>query len=622
MAEHIHFRIRKNHFFFLIIIILTGFMFLSNIRFNGFKPEILAGDGRGYYAYLPAIFVHGTLDFETVLQHQKDRLGEHFQGHYYFDHEDIKLNKFTSGVALLLTPFFLLSLLISSIFGLPTDGYSVVSQWGIISGAIFYAFLGLLFLFKLLRSMGFENKNSMFSIVIFFFGTNLLFYTFMHPSMSHVYSFSIACIFMCFIHRVFTTQKTSAYFWASVTFGLIVLIRPFNILIILALPFLVEKPADIGSAINAKISNINKALASVLPALFIISIQIIIYLIQSGKLWAWSYPGEGFNFGDPHLSDVLFSYRKGLFVYTPLILVSLLGFIPLFKRNHFRAISGFLFFLFILYFISSWWNWFYGDSFGMRPFIDYYPVFIILFAYLLQSKINVFFRGLLNILIILIVIFNLIQTYQYHNGIIHPDAMNKEKYWYIFMKTDKSYQHILGDTDEALFKESPLQLLKTYSLTFDSIPENWDIKESAIVSDTLDQKNTLFCLDSLTLFNPTLKIKEDSLILKKQKLWSEVEFTYYDLDTNATMRAFFVVSVTDNNNVNTFYKSFRIKPYPNDTILKPDTASIEFNIESVNKNTEEIRLYIWNPERLDFCVDDVSIKLYRIEEKDQKFEKR
>ncbi len=619
MSEHINFRIRKTHFFFFIIIILIAFIFLSNIRFNGFKPEILAGDGRGYYAYLPAIFVYDTLNFETILQHQKERLGEHFQGHYYFDYEDIKLNKFTSGVALLLTPFFLLSLLISYIFGLPTDGYSVVSQWGIIAGAVFYAFLGFIVLFKLLRDMKFENKHSIFSLVVFFFGTNLLFYTFMHPSMSHVYSFSMASLFMYFVHRIFSTQETSAYFWASVTFGLIFLIRPFNILIIFVLPFLTSTPGDIKRAIKAKVLSLKKILASVFPALIIISIQIIIYLIQTGKFWVWSYPGEGFNFGDPHLSDVLFSYRKGLFVYTPLILVSLFGFIPLFKRNLFRAVTGFLFIIILMFFISSWWNWFYGDSFGMRPFIDYYPVFIVLLAYLLQSKIKAFFRELLNILIILIVIFNLIQTYQYHNGIIHPDAMNKEKYWYIFLQTDKSYQNILGDTDEALFKESPLQLLKTYSISFDSIPKNWDVKQSAITQDTLEPENTLFCLDSLTQFNPTLKINKDTLILKKQKLWSQVEFTYYDIDTNATMRSFFVVSVTDNNNVNTFYKSFRIKPYPNDTILKRDTASIEFNIESLNDRTEEIRLYIWNPEQLSFCVDDVSIKLYRVEEKDQKF---
>ena len=39
-------------------------------------------------------------------------------------------------------------------------------------------------------------------------------------------------------------------------------------------------------------------------------------------------------------------------------------------------------------------------------------------------------------IIILLISLNLVQTYQYRNGIIHWDHMTKEAYWNVFLKTE------------------------------------------------------------------------------------------------------------------------------------------------------------------------------------------
>lgn len=597
---------------FLLGIILVISVF-SNIKFEGFRTDVLGGDARGYYAWLPAVFIHDSLDFSQVLEQQKKIHGEHFQGHYYSEYNGIKINKYTAGAAFLLLPFFLLAMLLSCIFGFPVDGYSIFFQYGIVAGGILYALLGLYFSFKLLQAMGFEKRTSATGILIFLLGTNLFYYSFLHPGMSHVYSFSMAAMFMYFSWRVMQELKMTDIFLASIAFGLSLFIRPFNVFLILLLPFLAGSAKVFATATGEIFKKPVKLLLALLPALIIMGIQVLLYYLQTGQLWIWSYPGEGFNFDEPRIIDVLFSYRKGLFVYTPLLLLSVIGLVPLFRRNIFRGINALLFLIVLTYFISCWWNWFYGDSFGMRPYIDYYALFIILFAYLHSAAGKAIKNYLIMPLLFLLMILNLIQSYQYHNGIIHHDAMSKEKYWYVFLKTGAEYENILGDTQEALFQESPLQALDTFNISFDSIPDYWSVTDTLIIENPLDSTNLVYLMDSAITFSATFKLKEDTLVFNNKELWSEVHMDYYELDTNAALKTTLVTSVTDHNGLTAFYKTLRIKNFPNDTIENWEEAKFGYRIKLPEK-TDELRIYIWNPKDVSMLLDNINIVLYRIKE--------
>ena len=111
--------------FILLSVILS--LFLIRYRFAGEDGNayrnIIDGDGRGYYAYLPAIFIYHDLDFRFFDIHPElfpplyaktFLLGQ--EGHY--------LNKYTCGEALLLLPFFALAALHSKVFCMPVDGYN------------------------------------------------------------------------------------------------------------------------------------------------------------------------------------------------------------------------------------------------------------------------------------------------------------------------------------------------------------------------------------------------------------------------------------------------------------------------------------------------------------------
>ncbi|MCF8343945.1 MAG: hypothetical protein K9H13_04845, partial [Bacteroidales bacterium] len=176
MGQYI--QIRKSWLIVFLIGLLVIISVFSNIRFEGFRTDVLGGDSRGYYTWLPAVFIHHTLDFDEVREIQKKRHGSHYQGHYYSDYEGTLINKYTSGVALLILPFFLLALLFSYVFGLPVDGYSILFQYSVVLAGVFYASLGLYFSYKLLRGMGFGHNISLLSVSAFLLGTNVFYYTF------------------------------------------------------------------------------------------------------------------------------------------------------------------------------------------------------------------------------------------------------------------------------------------------------------------------------------------------------------------------------------------------------------------------------------------------------------
>ena len=69
----------------------------------------------------------------------------------------------------------------------------------------------------------------------------------------------------------------------------------------------------------------------------IASIQLGYWKYTSGKFiinpYGASNAGEGLELLNPHLLEVLFSFRKGWFIYTPLMLFTLVGFKELYKNN-------------------------------------------------------------------------------------------------------------------------------------------------------------------------------------------------------------------------------------------------------------------------------------------------
>jgi len=414
-------------------------------------------DGKGYYAYLPAFFIYHDLTYKFV---------ESYEEKYYPPDRSVfkefrsqldgkTINKCFPGLAILWLPFFLIAHLLSSFLGFPTDGYSLLYQYAISIAALFYLWLGCRFLMKLLARSGASVKIAAFITFIIAFGTNIMYYAVVENSMSHVYSFSLITLFLFYVYRYFHDKAGKYFIFSVLLFGLIVLVRPTNGLILLLLP-LMASLADPGipaspagrryplSSILHPPSSIQhpclagrqaassiKYLASgILVLILILSLPLILWHHTTGHWLVYQYGEERFHFLHPHFFSILFSYNRGWFVYTPVALVSVFGFRHLWKENKNAFYWTLTFFVVFTYVASCWWMWYYASKCGQRIFIDLYAFAAILLFFLFNSfQKRKVLRYLLTSILLLFTGLNIFQCYQHSCFIFPATDITREIYW-------------------------------------------------------------------------------------------------------------------------------------------------------------------------------------------------
>ena len=105
---------------------------------------IIESDGKGYYAYLPAIFIYNDLNFGFFDEIEKEK---YFDENLYYDYRSWAhgnvINKYYCGTALAESPFFLVAHSLAHLFDLDADGYSKIYPVLISIAALFYLFVGL-----------------------------------------------------------------------------------------------------------------------------------------------------------------------------------------------------------------------------------------------------------------------------------------------------------------------------------------------------------------------------------------------------------------------------------------------------------------------------------------------
>ncbi len=422
--------------FTLLFVLLITLFFSSNIQWGKDKQHlgILEADARGYYAWLPAGFVYHDLNFAFTSKIEGEKYDSAFYYEYRTGSPDGKIiNKYYVGTAVMQLPFFLMAHYTANLLGYDNDGYSKPYFILINLAGIFYLILGLYFLKQTLELYQITPLNISLILLAITFSTNLLYYAAVEPGTSHIYSFSLFSAFIFLIKRLLTSFKLSLLITTSVIFGLICLIRPINAILILSIPIL----SNDFNQLNDLLSKFLERYRWVVPSLIflsICSIQLILYKISTGYWFIYSYGSEGFNFLNPHMLDFLISYKKGLFLYTPIaILLFSISFV-VYRKDYYHLSTFFSFWVITIYFLSSWWNWWYGGSYSVRVLLEFLPILFIPLAHFLNKPITPFWRYTTLTLIVASVVFCQLQIYQYRHLLIHWSDMNQEKYWDLFLK--------------------------------------------------------------------------------------------------------------------------------------------------------------------------------------------
>ncbi len=384
----------------LVIILVFILLIQTNL---GKVDVVIKADAIGYYDYLPSLFIHHDL----VRKNKPKRTNSVFYKRIdkegvYVDYKGFKVDKYPVGTALLQWPFFYVTYLTTSLNGNSTDGYQISFQRAVLYATLFYLFLGIFFLRKTLELYDIKKSVIIFSQILLVFATGVTNYANFDAGFSHVYSLFAISAFFYFVRSFFIKNRLKYFILACFFLGLILLIRQINMLALLFVPFLAGSPGTLKKGIYHILHHPKILLTGITLTTAIFFIQCLAWYLQTGHFLLYSYQGEGFHFLNPQFINILFSYRKGLFVYTPVLFFSLFGLISLaYKRKYYLVFTWLAFFTIITYIFSSWHSWGYGASYGSRVFIDYYGMFFILLALLINEIPKILKTGIIWLNIIL-----------------------------------------------------------------------------------------------------------------------------------------------------------------------------------------------------------------------------
>lgn len=289
-------------------------------------PKIIRSDVEGYYGYLRALFI--THD----LGHERSNFT------YVNETPEGTLNKYFAGEAVMLMPFFLGAHGVAHLVNAPTDGLSWPYERCISLAALSYALLGLLSYRRFLLRNGISDDVVAFIILLLGSGTQLIQYTTLQPGWSHVYSFALVALFLLAAQRLLEGVTVKRTVLLGLLLGLITLVRPVNALVVFALP-VVWSEATVPT-LRVLFRRPSLLLAATACFVLVVSVQSVLWQAQVGRWIADGYKGEGFYWSSPRFFDVLFSVRRGLFVWAPVLLVTACAAVWCVERTHPRLCAA------------------------------------------------------------------------------------------------------------------------------------------------------------------------------------------------------------------------------------------------------------------------------------------
>ncbi len=439
------------------------------IRLTDAPVKMLTWDVFGYYLYLPAHFIY---DDTALINHQwlDDIIQKYQPSPTLYQLVDLdngsRLIKYSSGMAVLYSPFFFLAHWIAPLMGYPADGFSLPYQVILSIGGILWALAGISLFRKLLLKV-FNDKITALVLVLTIIGTNYFHLVSLDGTLlTHNYLFTLYVLLILLTINWHSQPTLSKAVSIGIVGGLISLIRPSEAVCFL-IPLLWStgtKPAFSNKLNLLKNYPIHPAMV-VFVALLIGSIQFVYWKSLTGQWLYYSYsnnPGEGFRFFPPYITEFLFSFRKGWLLYTPIMIGSFLGFYVMFRkqRENLPAVIGYL--VLTLWIISAWTAWWYGGgSFSSRSIIPAYALLALPLGYLIVEINATRWKWPALIVASFLVLLNIFQSWQWEKRIIDKERMTKEYYFAIFGKTkvDKEkLDHLLLVDRSTETDEVPLHL--------------------------------------------------------------------------------------------------------------------------------------------------------------------
>jgi hypothetical protein len=347
------------------------------------------GDGVGYYAFARALLIEHRLDFEEdwLNANQSFRMGRidadgHIRSAEYTSTGHVD-NHFSIGPAILWSPFLLAAELIvktDHAFGgcVLENGFSLPYVEAMAFGTAFYGFLGLLFSFRLAEKY-FAAPWAFLATVGIWGASSLPVYMYFNPSWSHAHSAFTVALFFWYWDRTRPERTWAQWLVLGAISGL--MLNVYYVSGVLLIVPLIESGMAYWYGIRTR--QTHRVVRFFLGDLFFAAMVFVTFLptliekkIIYGSYLNFGY-GERWFLNSPAILKVAFSSEHGLFSWTPVALLALIGLVILERRDRILSLCAVSAFALYLYAIGCYENWAGISSFGSRFFVSLTPVFVL-----------------------------------------------------------------------------------------------------------------------------------------------------------------------------------------------------------------------------------------------------
>ncbi len=416
---------------------MAGYVF---VYATGRAGPPIRSDGFSYYVYLPSWFIFHDASLGAVA---RDCCGGEFPAHtaiIRWPQSRRWVNAHPIGVAVMQAPFFAVAHGLTRWTNLSPDGFTLYYQHGAGLAGLCWVLGGLTVLRQLLLRH-FTDRVTAATLVSVLLGTNLYHYATYDSGYSHAYSFFLFAAFLALTERWHLSPDRMRAVLLGLAGGLIILTRHTNVLFLVALPlFGVAGAGSIGSRFRQLRRDWRLLALMAAVAAVVVAPQLALYYRATGRPFVSAYGALGFTFDRPHLFGVLFGTQKGVFFWSPVLLLAMLGLAWLWRTGHSaRAfIPGALLFLVAnTYIIASWWDWQFGGSFGHRGYTDSMAIFAIglsgLYTWAARRRTTAIVA---SVVVTAAVALSVFQMAQYWFGVLPFSDTTWEQYRAIFLRLE------------------------------------------------------------------------------------------------------------------------------------------------------------------------------------------
>lgn len=347
------------------------------------------GDGVGYYAYARALLIEHRLDFAPDWKHANESFimgREDASGHILADqytstgHLD---NHFSVGPAILwLPPLFVThaGVMLADALGarVPANGFSKPYLLTMALATAVYGFLALWLSFLIARRYV-DARWAFLATIAIWAASSLPVYMYFNPSWSHAQSAFLIALFLWFWDKTRSVRTTRQWIILGLIGGVAMDMYYVNAIVLLfpALESLVEYRQSLPLARWGEASRLLVRNALFISAAFVAFLPTLITKkIVYGSFLNFGY-GEKWSWSSPALFKVGFSSDHGMFSWTPILILSVIGLVFLVKHARATGLYSLATFAVFAYVIGCYQDWDGLSSFGNRFFVSLTPLFIL-----------------------------------------------------------------------------------------------------------------------------------------------------------------------------------------------------------------------------------------------------